>query len=200
MGWELRSGSRPCFFLNEASGMPFRVKIGGIALGHLLFSSEAFQLRDMESRMNWHDWMHTPRDLGMANSTASQMVPFLQNQGMRGCRVHRGNFSFYDLFGNRILTVCRMACQKTSICVGPKPEFELRMASQRRPPPAPQQSGAATSRGGATCVATRNEFRWRFVRPRKLQSNFQMPRFSCKAGRVGRLSPPALLRHARLSA
>ena len=37
---------------------------------------------------------------------------------------------------------------------------------------------------------TRNEFRWRVVGSRGMWSNFQMPRFSCKAGHAGRVSPP----------
>ena len=56
------------------------------------------------------------------------------------------------------------------------------MASQRRPPPAPQQSGAATSRGGATCVAelgTSFDGVWRgLARCGRI--------FNCRAFRAGR--------------
>ncbi len=53
----------------------------------------------MPGRMNRHDGLHSPRGLGKASETAIQMAPFLQKQGMRGYRVHKGNFSVYDLFG-----------------------------------------------------------------------------------------------------
>jgi hypothetical protein len=52
------------------------------------------------------------------------------------------------------------------------------MASQRRPPPAPQQSGAATSRGGAACVSELGTSFDGGCVPRELQSNFQMSCFS----------------------
>jgi hypothetical protein len=40
------------------------------------------------------------------------------------------------------------------------------------------------------CSGTRNAFRWRVVGSRGMRSNFQIPRFLCKAGHAGRVSPP----------